>query len=128
VQAASGHYAFVAHTDACFGLERENHGSDEVIVFGGVSRNASPRMLVLDEDEETLRFSLAEGEGAEKIFTPAEFALWEAIRRLPDRFSFGDVLLKTGTKNRKAVSSMLRKAKGMNLISQAPDRTYRICS
>jgi hypothetical protein len=50
VESASGHYAFVAHVDACFGLERENADGDELIIFAGVARNTAPRTLLLDED------------------------------------------------------------------------------
>jgi hypothetical protein len=127
VEAASGHYAFVAHVDACFGLERENHHGDDLIVFAGVARNAAPRTLLLDEDEDTLTFRLANGADApEQLFTPAELALWSTVRDWPDTFLFKDVVEKTGTRNRKAVASMLRKARGMNLISKTADHIYRV--
>lgn len=127
VEAASGHYAFVAHVDACYGLEREidREGGDELIVFGGVARNAQPRTLLLEEDNETLLFRVADEEGAaERIFTPVEGGLWAAVRKL-DGFTFSDALAYTGTKNRKALASMLRKADSMGLLAKDLNRAYR---
>jgi AAA domain len=124
IESASGHYAFVAHVDACFGLERENTGDgNELIIFAGVARNTAPRTLLLDEDEQTLRFRVAEGSDVERLFTPKELEFWRAIRKL-DEFSFTDVVNATGTTNRKAVSSMLRKANNMNLVEKR-DQLYR---
>ena len=126
VETASGAYSFVAHVDACFGLEREvEQGTDEIIVFGGVARNAAPTPLLLDEDEDTLLFQIVEGESAaEKIFTPTERSLWSQIRLLRE-FRFSQVLEITGTKTRKVVAAMLRKAVGARLVDKRVDGSYR---
>jgi hypothetical protein len=125
LEMASGHYALIAHTDAGFGLEREkSQDTDELIIFAGVARNAVARTLMLDEDEQTLRFRLAEGADVEKIFTTRELDFWHAIRGL-EAFSFTDVVTVAKTTNRKAVSSMLRKANSMGLIVKGLDGAYR---
>lgn len=120
VEGASGHYAFIGHLDSCFGLERETtREGHELIVFGGVARNAGPRTLLLDEDRDTLAFSLlTDEERIEQLFTPVEFGLWASIRHLEEQFSFGEVVNLTQTKNRKAVASMLRKATNMRLLDR----------
>ncbi len=120
---ASGHYAFVSHLDACFGLEREKgmEGDDELIVFGGVARNSIARTLLLEEeDEKTLRFTLAAAANVEKIFTPKEFEFWRAIGQL-ETFRFQDVVDYARTTNRKTVTSMLRKAQNNGLIEKLSD-------
>ena len=128
VEAASGHYAFIAHVDACFGLEREQDraSGEELIVFGGVARNAQARTLLLDEDIETLRFRLAEGEeSAKRIFTQVETGFWSVVGKVK-AFTFSEAIQCTGTKNRKAMTSMLRKAEDMGLIDRGLDRVYRV--
>jgi hypothetical protein len=125
IEAASGHYAFVAHLDACFGLERKkNSDGDELIILAGVARNAKPRTLLLEEDEQDLRFRVADGSGVEKIFTGKEVELWRAIESL-EAFTFTDVINKTQTTNRKAAAAMLRKADHMGVITKGLDRIYR---
>lgn len=123
VESASGHYAFVAHVDACFGLERENADGDEMIIFAGVARNTAPRTLLLEEDEQTLHFRIAEGAVVERLFTRKELEFWLAIQNL-EEFTFTDVVKAAHTTNRKAVASMLRKANNMNLIVKG-DQLYR---
>jgi hypothetical protein len=127
VENASGHYSLIAHMDACFGLEREidRNTGDELIVFAGVSRSAAPRTLLLDEDLETLIFSTAESaDVVQKLLTERERAAWLAVERMP-HFTFKDVICNANTKNRKLVSSMLKKLHSMNVIERMPDGVYR---
>jgi hypothetical protein len=127
VENASGHYSLIAHMDACFGLEREidRNTGDELIVFAGVSRSAAPRTLLLDEDLETLIFGTAESaDVVQKLLTERERAAWLAVERLP-HFTFKDVICNANTKNRKLVSSMLKKLHSMNVIERMPDGVYR---
>jgi RecA-family ATPase len=125
VENVSGAYAFVCHTDACFGLEREKDRDteEELIVFAGVHRSAQPRTLLLQESAETLRFDVEDATAALLIFTPVERTLWDAVKDL-DEFRFETVIKTAGTTNRKAVASMLRKAKNNQLVHQA-DAVYR---
>jgi CheY-like chemotaxis protein len=127
VENASGHYSLVAHVDACFGLEREidRKTGDELIVFGGVSRSAAPRTLLLEEDPDTLTFGTADQEDVvQKLLTEKERAAWLAVENLPE-FTFGDVVARANTKNRKLVASLLRKLTSMNVIERGLDAVYR---
>jgi hypothetical protein len=63
VENVSGHHALVSHVDACFGLEREGN---DLIAFGGVARNSVTSTQMLEEDLESLRFEVANGEQAAK--------------------------------------------------------------
>ena len=125
VENASGHSSLVGHTDGCFGLEREidRNTGDELIVFGGVARSAAPRTLLLDEDTDALTFRIADGEDVvQKLLTPKERAAWLSVENLTE-FTFGDVVEKARTKNRKLVVSLLRKLTSMNLIDRGLDRS-----
>jgi AAA domain len=116
VEAVSGHHALVSHVDACFGLEREMATDGELIVFGGVARNAATSALLLEEDDATLRFALASGEdAARKVMTPAELEIWGHAKSL-GRFTFTVLLKASDTTNRKAVSSSLRKAEAHHVL------------
>lgn len=126
VENASGHYSLIAHMDACFGLEREidRKSGDELIVFGGVSRGAVPRTLLLEEDPETLRFRTAIGDDVvQKLLTEKECAAWHAVEELPE-LTFTDVVERAHTKNRKLVASMVRKLGSMGLIQRGPNAVY----
>jgi hypothetical protein len=127
VENASGHYSLIAHMDACFGLEREidRKTGDELIVFGGVSRSAAPRTLLLDEDLDSLTFRTADGEDVvQKLLTEKERAAWHAVEDMSE-FTFSDVVERAHTKNRKLVASMLRKLDSMNVIERGLDAVYR---
>jgi hypothetical protein len=127
IETASGHYSLIAHVDACFGLEREidRKTGDELIVFGGVSRSAAPRTLLLDEDPDTLNFRTADTEDViQKLLTERERAAWHAVENLPE-FTFGDVVDRAHTKNRKLVASLLRKLTSMNMLERGLDAVYR---
>jgi hypothetical protein len=127
VENASGHYALVAHVDACFGLEREvdRKTGDELIVFGGVSRSTAPNTLLLDDDPNTLMFKTAESEDVvQKLLTERERAAWQCVEGLHE-FTFTDVLDRARTKNRKLVASMLRKLTSMKVIDRGSDGAYR---
>jgi hypothetical protein len=127
IENTSGSYSFIGHLDGCYGLEREvdQKTGDELIVFGGVARNSSPRTLLLEDDPETLLFRTSQGEiAAEKLFTNAESLIWSAIATL-QVFSFSDVLERSLTKNKKAAVSTLRKAESVKLITKGLDRLYR---
>ncbi len=127
IENASGHYSLIAHLDACFGLDREidRKTGDELIVFGGVSRSAAPRTLLLEEDLDTLAFrTAASGDVVQKLLTEKERAAWTAVENLPE-FTFSDVVERARTKNRKLVASMLRKLASMNVIERGADAVYR---
>jgi hypothetical protein len=128
VENASGHYSLIAHLDACFGLEREvdRKTGDELIVFGGVSRSAAPRTLLLDEDPDTLTFRTADSDDfIQKLLTERERAAWIAMENLPE-FTFSDVVERAHTKNRKMVASLLKKLTSMNVIERGLDAVYRL--
>jgi hypothetical protein len=127
VEAASGHYSFIGHVDACYGLEREvdRDSGEEMIVFGGIARNAAPDTVLLEEDTETLLFRVAEGEeAAQRIMTAAEKAIWASVSELRE-FTFSEAVETARTKNRKAVTSTLRKAESVGLIERGLDKVYR---
>jgi hypothetical protein len=107
----SGHYALVGHCDACYGLERESrNGDDELIVFGGVARNAAATLTVLEEDEDTLLFSTGRGDAAlYQVLTPVEKKIYEVAKEIVP-FTFRQLLEAARTRNKKAVSSLLGKA------------------
>ena len=107
VENVSGHHALVSHVDACFGLERER---DDFIVFGGVARNSVTSTLLLEEDPETLRFEVAAGEQeATSVMTPKEKEFWSIAKEMR-HFTFTELKERAATKNKKALSAMLRKA------------------
>lgn len=111
VENVSGHHALVSHVDACYGLERElDSNGEELIVFGGVARNAVPSTLLLEEDEGSLRFSIRSGEDAARaVMTAKEREIWDRAKELGS-FTFTALVKAANTTNRKAVSSTLRKA------------------
>jgi hypothetical protein len=119
VESVSGHHALVSHVDACFGLEREiNENGDELIVFGGVARNAVTSALLLEEDDQTLMFTVSSGyDAALAVMTPKELDLWNCAQNLK-RSTFTELLKHTGTTNKKALSSMLRKAVCHNVMKK----------
>ncbi len=127
VENASGHYSLIGHLDACFGLEREidRKSGDELIVFGGISRSAAPRTLLLDEDPDTLLFRTADSDDViQKLLTEKERAAWQAVEDMRE-FTFSDVVKRAHTKNRKLVASMLKKLDSMNIIERGLDAVYR---
>jgi hypothetical protein len=106
----SGHHALMSHANAGFGLERRMENEEEMLVFGGVGRNVEPKTLILQEDPATLRFDVCRNEqAAMKVMTPAERALWRTAQSL-DRFRFTDLEQASASKNKKAISDMLKKA------------------
>jgi hypothetical protein len=126
VESVSGHHALVAHVDCCYGLEREIEDGEEVIVFGGVARNADSHALLLEDDPETLRFEPRTGESSLLVvLTPKEKEFWAIAKQL-GRFTFTDLLLSAQTKNKKALSAMLTKAGNHGLV-RANGKVYEIC-
>jgi hypothetical protein len=119
VESVSGHHALVGHVDACYGLEREIDGKgDELIVFGGVARNAATSTLLLEEDDQTLLFSVRSGlDAAVATMTPAELDLWNCADKLK-KFAFTELVKEAGTKNKKAVGKMLRKAQDHGILQK----------
>jgi hypothetical protein len=116
VESVSGHHALVGHVDACYGLEREMANGEELIVFGGVARNAVPSALLLEEDEESLLFKVRSGDdAAQSAMTPKERDIWVDAKRL-QRFTFTRLLNAANTKNKKAVTSTLRKAESHHVL------------
>jgi len=126
VENCSGHHALVSHVDACLGLEREvNKEGDELIVFGGVARSTTAMRLLLEEDDKTLRFSVADpSEGLSHLLTPKELKFWEAAKKKGGAFTFTELLEKD--KNKKALSSMLKKAVQMKALTKSVDGTYLV--
>jgi len=113
----SGHHALMSHVDACYGLER----TEDLIVFGGIARNAEPSTLILDETED-LRFKVAGNEAAAlKVMTDAQTLIWTAATSLR-KFTFGALLRKANTTNKKAVIATLRTAENHGLINHAGDQ------
>jgi AAA domain len=122
----SGHHALSSHVDSIFGLERQKDAKsgEEMIVFGGVARNTVPRTLLLEDDEETLRFEVSRSEDAlEKVLTDAQKLIWKAASGL-NKFRFTELASKAQTTNRKAVSATLAAAEAHGLIRQLPDKSY----
>jgi hypothetical protein len=78
----------------------------------------------LEDDEDTLRFEVCRNEGAlEAVLTPAEKAIWQVAQGMR-RFGFNELSKKAATKNRKAVSGMLKKAEAHGLILRTAGGTY----
>jgi hypothetical protein len=117
VEAVSGHHALVGHVDACYGLERHLDSlGEELIVFGGIARNTCSMALLLDDDEDTLLFTVRSGEAAAiSAMTGKECLIWSVAKGL-GQFSFGELLDGANTKNRKAVTSTLRKAESHHVL------------
>jgi len=111
VESVSGHHALISHVDSCYGLERQREeDGEEWIVFGGIARNTDPRTVLLEDDEETLRFEVCRKEAAlQAVLTKVEKGIWESATKL-NRFSFNELVTEAKTNNRKAVSATLRKA------------------
>jgi hypothetical protein len=123
VDAVSGHHALMGHTDAVFGLERQpDDDGNQVVIFGGIARSVEPPTLILQEDE-SLRFSvIADESAALQVMTPVEREIWKHAQEIR-KFSFTDLLVSSGTKNKKAVSSALRHAQGHGLLRK-DGKTY----
>ena len=120
VENVSGHHALVSHVDACYGIEREfdKDSGDELIVFGGVARNAATTCTLLEEDEETLLFRAVSGDEAlNTILTMAERKI-VATARTREKFSFTELCKIAQTTNKKAVSSALRKAESQAVVKK----------
>jgi hypothetical protein len=117
VECVSGHHALVSHVDACYGLEREiDPTGDDRIVFGGVARNTATSSLLLEEDDQTLRFSVRSGEDvALTVMTNKEREIWDHAKRL-GRFNHGELVKAANTTNKKAVSAALRKAQDHGVL------------
>lgn len=120
VENVSGHHALVGHVDSCWGIEREANG---VIVFGGVARNANVYSKVLDEDLETLRFSVkASKEAFQAALTPTEKALFflaeQAFYRTTAGLTYSDLDAATHPKSSKTLASLLAKAQEFQLIKK----------
>jgi hypothetical protein len=126
IESVSGHHALVGHVDACFGLDREASptGGDPLIVFGGVARNAASSSMLLEDDEDTLLFSPSNSvESFCSLLTAKEAEFFRKAQQLHS-FGFEDLVRACKTKNRKTVSTMLRRALVQSVIEKAGDR-YR---
>jgi hypothetical protein len=112
----SGHHALMSHAHAGYGLERRMEDNEELIVFGGVARNVEPMTLILEEDSATLRFDVCRNEEAAlKVMTPMERTLWIQAKSLGS-FRFTDLGQASGSKNKKAISGMLKKAQEHGIL------------
>jgi hypothetical protein len=126
IENISGHYSLVGHVDACYGLERQIDDNGETVVFGGVARNNEPRTILLDDDPDSLRFDVANNEEAAKTaMTQKEFDLWEKAKKKIS-FTWTGLIAEAGTKTKKLVSSMLKKAEAHGLIEKTERGGYRI--
>lgn len=115
VENVSGHHALVSHVDACFGLEREGN---DLIAFGGVARNSVTSTQMLEEDLESLRFEVANGEQAAKtVMTMKDREFWGIAKEMR-HFTFTELREKAATKNKKALAAMLRKAEEHRILSR----------
>jgi hypothetical protein len=122
----SGHHALSSHVDSCYGLERQKDEDtgEEWITFGGIARNTAPQTLLLEEDDDTLRFEVCRQEEAlESVLTSAEKPIWKAASGMK-AFGFNDLVKKADTTNRKAVARMLKKAEAHGLVRQLINKTY----
>ncbi|MBZ5634104.1 MAG: AAA family ATPase [Acidobacteriia bacterium] len=121
IESVSGHYALASHVDACFGLERQrDNDGEEWIAFGGIARNTEPRTILLEDEEDTLRFEVRQGEAVlEAILTMKEREIWKAATKLKRVFGFNELINHAGVTNRKAASSMLKKAESHGLITRS---------
>jgi hypothetical protein len=127
VESVSGHHALVGHVDFCWGLEREvNESGDELIVFGGVARNASSTSLLLEEDEETLLFNAAGGEAILKaVLSEKEMEIWDVAKEITKSFTFTQLCEKANTTNKKAVAAVLKKAVAQGQLEKTMYGGYR---
>jgi hypothetical protein len=130
IESVSGHYALASHVDACFGLERQRDDKgEEFIVFGGIARNTEPRTILLDEDEETLRFEVRQGHAVmEAVLTPKEREIWQVASKMKGDFRFTDLITAAHVTNKKAVSSMLKTAIAGSEWNQWNRRNYPLDS
>jgi hypothetical protein len=126
VENISGHFSLVGHVDAISGLERQDHDGEEIVIFGGVARNVAPRSILLSDDPDSLRFDVVETEEAAKIaMTPKEWDLWERAKQ-KRQFTWSDFLSVACTKNKKLISSMLKKAEAHGLIKKSESGRYEV--
>jgi hypothetical protein len=126
VENISGHYSLVGHVDACYGLERQINEEGETVVFGGVARNNEPRTILLDDDPDSLRFDVANNEEAAKMaMTTKEIEFWEKAKKNKS-FTWTNLVSELGTKTKKLISSMLKKAEAHGLLEKTASRSYRI--
>jgi len=121
----SGHHALMSHAHAGYGLERRMEADEEMIVFGGVGRNVEAMTLILEEDPTTLRFDVCRNEqAAVKVMTATERGLW-ALARSRGEFRFTDLEQASPSKNKKAISSMLKKAQEHGVLVKVGNH-YRV--
>jgi hypothetical protein len=118
VESVSGHHALLSHVDSCYGLERQrDDDGDELIVFGGVARNTDPRALLLEDDEETLRFAVRQSEDAlQAVLTPKEREIWRVATKL-GTFGFNELVKASTGNNRKSVSATVKKALSHGMLT-----------
>ncbi len=122
----SGHYALVGHVDACYGLERQIDNDGEIVVLGGVARNNEPRIILLNDDPDSLRFEVANDEDSAKMtMTNKEREFWEKAKKKKS-FTWTNLLSELGTKTKKLISSMLKKAEAHGLLEKIGRGSYRI--
>jgi hypothetical protein len=117
----SGHHALSSHVDACYGLERQRDADtgEEWIAFGGIARNTEPRTILLEDDEDTLRFKVSQGEAVlETILTAKEREIWKTAAKLK-QFGFNELVTKADVTNRKAVARMLKQAESHGLVKRS---------
>ena len=63
-------------------------------------------------------------EGLSHLLTPKELKFWEAAKKKGGAFTFTELLEKD--KNKKALSSMLKKAVQMKALTKSVDGTYLV--
>src|SRR5262249_34546405 len=114
------------HVDSICGLERHEREGEEMVIFGGVARNVAPRSILLSDDPDSLRFDVLATEDAARIaMTEKEWNLWERAKQ-KGQFTWSDFLSVAGTKNKKLISSMLKKAEAHGLIKKSESGRYEV--
>lgn len=120
VEAASGHNALLAHTDAVYGLSREQQSGPnrrELIVFNGIARSLDPPQLILDEDDD-LTFRVSQGaEALVAVLTPAERKLWDIATTLGAHFTQTQLAKTSGTGNKRAARRFIEKALAHGVVA-----------
>src|SRR5262249_55465082 len=127
IESVSGHHASVGHVDWCYGLQRESGpNGEEIVIFGGVARNAASNTILLADDEESLRYDVVRGEGALLcVLTGVESDLWKLAKQ-KRQFGFNELLKAANSKNKKAASSLLKKAERHGVVQRTGEGRYMV--
>jgi len=127
VENISGHSAFPGHVDSILGLERDRDSNgEELIVFGGISRNMEPTTFILEDDEDSLRFEVQQGDTAlQSVMTPRQQEIWQAAVKLRT-FRFTELVSASKATSEKTVTVVLRKAEKYHLAKKLDRGRYEV--